>query len=98
MAASRVINQPASVASAYYLHIHSRKRGSELSKEGDAAASLDRLIQHAEERIRFYVEQIRSGNFPVQPNGNTVCQSCDYSVMCRIQSLHESEDEQDRND
>jgi ATP-dependent helicase/DNAse subunit B len=98
MAASRVINKQASVASAYYLHIHSRKRGSELSKAGDAANSLERLIDHAEERIRLYVEQVRKGSFPVQPNGATVCQTCDYGVMCRIQSLRATEDEQDRDD
>jgi ATP-dependent helicase/nuclease subunit B len=98
MAASRVINRRESVASAYYLHIHSRKRGSPLSKDGEAATSLESLIQHAEERIRFYVEQIRSGRFPVQPNGEAVCQTCDYGVMCRIQSLRAFEDEQDRNE
>ena len=68
------------------------------AKEGAAAASLERLIEHAEERIRSYVEQIRNGSFPVQPNGNTVCQTCNYRVMCRIQSLRVSEDEQDRDD
>jgi ATP-dependent helicase/nuclease subunit B len=98
MAATRVINKQANVASAYYLHIHSRKRGSELSKEGNAAASLESMIHHAEDRIRSYVEQIRNGSFPVQPNGDTVCQTCDYGVMCRIQSLRASEDEQDRDD
>lgn len=98
MAATRVINKQASLASAYYLHIHSRKRGSQLSNEGDAAASLETLIRHAEARIRHYVEQIRGGSFPVQPNGNSVCQACEYEVMCRIQSLRASEDEQDRDD
>jgi len=98
MAANRVINPEASVASAYYLHIQSRKRGSQLSNKGDAATSLEGLIQHAEKRIRSYVEQIRSGSFPVQPNGDAVCQTCDYGVMCRIQSLRASEDEQERND
>lgn len=98
MAATRVIKKEARVAAAYYLHIHSRKRGSELSKEGDAATSLEQLIDHAEQRIRTYVERIRGGSFPVQPNGDSVCQACDYGVMCRIQSLRASEDEQDRND
>lgn len=98
MAAGRVINRQESVASAYYLHIHSRKRGSPLSKDGEATTSLESLIQHAEERIRAYVEQIRSGSFPVQPNGDAVCQTCEYGVVCRIQSLRAFEDEQDRNE
>jgi ATP-dependent helicase/nuclease subunit B len=98
MAATRVIKKEARVAAAYYLHIHSRKRGSELSQEGEAGNSLEQLIHHAEQRIRTYVGRIRNGNFPVQPNGNTVCQACDYSVMCRIQSLRASEDEQEGND
>ncbi|HKP11572.1 MAG TPA: PD-(D/E)XK nuclease family protein, partial [Blastocatellia bacterium] len=71
---------------------------SQLSKREDSPASLDSMIRHAEERIRDYVAQVRGGNFPVRPNGDAVCQSCDYDVMCRVQSLRAAEDEQDRND
>ena len=70
-----------------------RKRGSELSDKSDAKDSLEQLIAHAEQRIRQYVEQVRSGRFPVQPNGDTFCKTCEYDVMCRIQSLRAFEDE-----
>ncbi|MFL6276739.1 MAG: PD-(D/E)XK nuclease family protein [Blastocatellia bacterium] len=93
MAARRVIKKGERVTSAYYLHIHSRKRGSELSDKSDAKDSLEQLIAHAEQRIRQYVEQVRRGRFPVQPNGDTVCKTCEYGVMCRIQSLRAFEDE-----
>lgn len=93
MAARRVIKKDEPVTSAYYLHIRSRKRGSELSDKPGAKDSLEQLIAHAEQRIRQYVEQVRGGRFPVQPNGDTVCQTCEYGVMCRIQSLRAFEDE-----
>jgi ATP-dependent helicase/nuclease subunit B len=98
MAASRVIKRGERIASAYYLHIHSRKRGSELSNAADASASLEALIAHAEALVRRYVEQVRGGRFPVRPNGDAVCQTCEVNVMCRIQSLRAFEDEQDCND
>ncbi|HJQ24802.1 MAG TPA: PD-(D/E)XK nuclease family protein [Blastocatellia bacterium] len=96
MAASRVIKKGERVSAAYYLHVHSRKRGSELKSGSETKYSLEELIDHAEQLIRLYVEQVRGGRFPVQPNGDTVCQTCEYDVMCRIQSLRTFEDEQDR--
>jgi ATP-dependent helicase/DNAse subunit B len=96
MAAGRVIKKGERVTSAYYLHVHSRKRGSELTSGPEAKHSLEALIDHAEQRIRIYVEQVRSGRFPVQPNGDAVCQTCEYDVMCRIHSLRAFEDEQER--
>jgi ATP-dependent helicase/nuclease subunit B len=93
MAATRVIKKGERVASAYYLHIHSRKRGSHLTKKADAPASLDAMIEQAEARIRDYVSRVRDGQFPIEPNGDTVCQTCDYAVMCRVRSLRANQDE-----
>jgi ATP-dependent helicase/nuclease subunit B len=98
MAATRVIKKGERVASAYYLHIHSRKRGSQLTKKADSTASLDAMIELAEARIREYVVRVRNGHFPIEPNGDTVCQTCDYGVMCRVRSLRAIQDEQERND
>ena len=87
MAASRAIGNGAKIASAYYLHIHSRKKGSELPHKDDERLSLEALIAHAEERIRDYVRRARAGAFPVKPNNDRCHPYCEFDVMCRIQSL-----------
>lgn len=87
MAASRAIGEGAKVASAYYLHIHSRKKGSELPHKHDERLSLEAIIAHTEERIRNYVRRARAGAFPVKPNNDQCHPYCEFDVMCRIQSL-----------
>jgi ATP-dependent helicase/DNAse subunit B len=87
MAATRVINESQPIAAAYYLHIHSRKKGTELPHKSDTQLTVDGLIAHAEARIRDYVTRIRRGEFPVHPSNAACCVNCDYKVMCRIQSL-----------
>jgi len=89
MAVDRIIRK-APVASAYYLHITSRKKGTELPKGDDANLSVSRMISLAEEYIRDYVSSARHGQFPVRPNGNRCYPRCEYEVMCRIQSLGSS--------
>lgn len=84
MAASRVIEKGKTVASAYYLHIHSRKKGSELPHRD---ISVDSLIEHAENCIRDYVARARNGQFPIKPNDNRCYAGCEFDVMCRIGSL-----------
>jgi ATP-dependent helicase/DNAse subunit B len=87
MAASSVLGDKAKVASAYYLHIHSRKKGSELPHKDDERFSLEAMIAHTEERIRDYVRRARGGTFPVTPNNDRCHPYCEFDVMCRIQSL-----------
>jgi len=87
MAASRVMGESQPIAAAYYLHIYSRKKGSELPHKSDAQLTVDRLIAHAEACIREYVGGVRRGEFPVSPSHATCCVNCNYDVMCRIQSL-----------
>jgi ATP-dependent helicase/DNAse subunit B len=87
MAASRAMGTQAKVASAYYLHIHSRKKGSELPHRDDERLSLEAVIAHAEERILDYVRRARAGAFPVKPNNDRCHPYCEFDVMCRIQSL-----------
>jgi ATP-dependent helicase/nuclease subunit B len=87
MAASRVIGKGAKIASAYYLHIHGRKKGSELPHKDDERLSLESIIAHAEERIRDYVSRACAGSFPVKPNNDRCPTYCEFDVMCRIQSL-----------
>ncbi|MGA9768669.1 MAG: PD-(D/E)XK nuclease family protein [Blastocatellia bacterium] len=91
MAASRVIEKGRTVASAYYLHIHSRKKGSELPHKD---ISVESLIEHAENRIREYVSRARDGQFPVKPNDNRCYTGCEFDVMCRIGSLGSSADDE----
>ncbi|HEX8091482.1 MAG TPA: PD-(D/E)XK nuclease family protein, partial [Blastocatellia bacterium] len=87
MAASRAIGNGAKIASAYYLHVHSRKKGSELPHKDDERLSLEAIIALTEERIRDYVHRARSGAFPVSPNDDRCHPYCEFDVMCRIQSL-----------
>lgn len=91
MAASRVIEKGKTVASAYYLHIHSRKKGSELPHKDISVSS---LIEHAENRIRDYVARARNGQFPIKPNDNRCYTGCEFDVMCRIGSLGSSTDDE----
>jgi hypothetical protein len=95
MAATRAIGKKAKVASAYYLHIHSRKKGSELPHRDDERLSLEAIIAHAEERIRDYVRRARAGEFPVKPNNDRCHPYCEFDVMCRIQSLGATTTEDD---
>ncbi len=87
MAASRALNPQAQVASAYYLHITSRKKGSEIPHAEDERLSIDAVIAHAEEKIREYAGLARAGKFPVRPNDNRCYTNCEYECMCRIGSL-----------
>lgn len=83
------------VASAYYLHITSRKKGSELPKGSDESLSVKGMISQSEEYIRNYVSRARRGRFPVSPNGNRCFPNCEYEAMCRIQSLGASTTDRD---
>jgi ATP-dependent helicase/nuclease subunit B len=87
MAASRVIDARSTVASAYYLHIGSCKKGSELPYKDDPALSIKALIEHAESLILDYAARARKGIFPIQPNENRCHPGCEFDSMCRIQSL-----------
>ncbi|MFP5263259.1 MAG: PD-(D/E)XK nuclease family protein [Blastocatellia bacterium] len=87
MAAGLAIGNGAKVASAYYLHIHSRKKGSEFPHKEDERLSLDGVIARTEERIRDYVRRARGGDFPVSPNDDRCPTYCEFDVMCRIQSV-----------
>ena len=91
MAASRVIEKGKTVASAYYLHIHSRKKGSELPHKD---ISVESLIEHAENHIRDYVTRARNGQYPIKPNDNRCYTGCEFDVMCRIGSLGSSADDE----
>jgi ATP-dependent helicase/nuclease subunit B len=95
MAASRALGASAKVASAFYLHIHSRKKGSELPHKDDERLSIDAMISHAEERIREYVRRARGGAFPVKPNDERCHPYCEFDVMCRIQSLGQAATEEE---
>jgi ATP-dependent helicase/DNAse subunit B len=93
MAASRVIQKNSRVASAYYLHINSRKKGSELPSSRDESLTIEALVSLAERHIRHYVKQARSGIFPVKPNRGVCPNYCEYDVICRIQSLRDRGEE-----
>ena len=87
MAAIRVVSPGARVAGAYYLHINSRKRGSELPHKDNPELSVDNVIENAEKRIRDYGRSIRKGRFPVSPNKGRCPNYCEFEVMCRIHSI-----------
>jgi ATP-dependent helicase/DNAse subunit B len=86
MAATQVVSPGARVAGAYYLHINSRKRGSELPHKDNPDLSVEALIDHAKNRIREYGRSVRKGRFPVSPNKGRCPNYCEYEVMCRIHS------------
>ncbi len=85
--AARHLRPDARLSSAYYLHITSRKKGSEIPHAEDERLSIDAVIASAEEKIRHYAGQVRSGQFPVRPNDNRCYTNCEYECMCRIGSL-----------
>ena len=87
MAAIRVVSPGARLAAAYYLHINSRKRGSELPHKDNPELSVDAVIDRAEKRIRDYGRSVRKGRFPVSPNKGRCPNYCEFEVMCRIHSI-----------
>jgi ATP-dependent helicase/DNAse subunit B len=86
MAASR-LNREAKVAAGYYLHITSRKKGSEVPRSDDERLTVEAMIAEAERRIFDYAVSARAGRFPVSPSNEGCCQGCRYEVMCRINSM-----------
>ena len=87
MAAIRVVAPGARVAAAYYLHINSRKRGSELPHKDNPGLTVEAVIETAEKRIREYAKSARKGRFPVSPNKGRCPNYCEFEVMCRIHSI-----------
>ncbi len=98
MAAIQVVAPGARVASAYYLHINSRKRGSELPHKDNPGLTVETMIEHAEKRIRDYARNARKGRFPVSPNKGRCPNYCEFEVMCRIHSISGSSTEESRQD
>lgn len=84
MAASRVVKKASSVRAGYYLHINSRKKGSEFPGKDEAAHSVEGIIAHAENHIRQYVGSARRGEFPVRPNGGKCPPYCEFDGLCRV--------------
>jgi len=95
MMAVRVVMPGARVAAAYYLHINSRKRGSELPHKDNPDLSIEALIDQAEKRIRDYARSARKGRFPVSPNKGRCPNYCEFDVACRIHSISGVSAEQD---
>ena len=98
MAAIRVVAPGARVAAAYYLHINSRKRGSELPHKDNPGLTVEAVIEHAENRIRDYAKSARKGLFPVSPNKGRCPSYCEFEVMCRIHSIGGAGAEEGRED
>jgi ATP-dependent helicase/DNAse subunit B len=95
MAAIRVVSPGSRLAAAYYLHINSRKRGSELPHKDNPELSVEAVIDRAEKRIRDYGRSVRKGRFPVSPNKGRCPNYCEFEVMCRIHSIGGNSTEQD---
>lgn len=91
LAASRVLRPGREVRSAYYLHINSRKKGSEFPHAGDERLSLKSIMERAENLIREYTSRARAGEFPIAPNNNRCAPHCGFHLMCRIQSVGSEE-------
>jgi ATP-dependent helicase/DNAse subunit B len=87
MALTRVVSPGARVAAAYYLHINSRKRGSELPHKDRADLTVEAVIEQTEKRIRDYAKSARRGRFPVSPNKGRCPNYCEFELMCRINSI-----------
>jgi RecB family exonuclease len=93
MAVRDVVWKGQRVAGGYYLHINSCRKGSEFPGGDPATASVDSVIARTASYVREYAGRARRGDFPVIPNGP--CPPyCEYNVMCRIQSLRSTRDEE----
>ncbi|HVF90735.1 MAG TPA: PD-(D/E)XK nuclease family protein [Blastocatellia bacterium] len=86
LAVSRAVTPGREVRSAYYLHINSRRKGSEFPG-GDERLSLKAITDHAEQRIREYASGARAGEYPIRPNNRTCAPGCGFRLMCRVQSI-----------
>lgn len=93
MAASRVVKPGTSVRAGYYLHINSRKKGSEFAGKDEPAHSVEDIIAQAEEHIRKYVVSARRGQFPVRPNGGKCPPYCEFDGLCRVHAQGSAEKE-----
>jgi ATP-dependent helicase/nuclease subunit B len=91
MAANRVLKRSEPVTAGFYLHIYSCKRGSELPNKN---LSLDDITARAETYIGEYVSKARRAEFPVEPNQHRCPPYCKFDVMCRIQSLGSTSEEE----
>jgi hypothetical protein len=92
MAARDVVRGGERVAGGYYLHIHSRRRGSEFPSANHPELSVDAIAWSAANFVKQYAARVGGGDFPVRPNGP--CPPyCEYNPMCRIQSLKWAEDD-----
>lgn len=91
MAANRVLKRDEPVTAGFYLHIYSCKKGSELPNKN---LSLEDLTTKAEEYIGDYVSRVRRAEFPIEPNQNRCPPYCKFDVMCRIQSLGSTADDE----
>jgi ATP-dependent helicase/nuclease subunit B len=91
MAANRVLKREEPVTAGFYLHIYSCKKGSELPNKN---LSLEDLTARAEAYIGEYVSRVRRAEFPVEPNQHRCPPYCKFDVMCRIQSLGSTSDDE----
>jgi ATP-dependent helicase/nuclease subunit B len=95
MAVEQVIRPGRPLASGYYLHINSARKGSELKRGGGPEQAVGPVINRSKEFIGEYTSRARRGRFPVEPNGPCPAY-CEYNVMCRIQSLRQTRTHDER--
>ena len=91
MAANRALKQDEPVSAGFYLHIHSCKKGSEFPSK---SLEIKDITAKAEEYIGDYVSKVRHAEFPVAPNQGRCPPYCEFDVMCRIQSLCTTTDDE----
>jgi ATP-dependent helicase/nuclease subunit B len=91
LAANRVLKRDEPVTSGFYLHIHSCKKGSEFPNK---TLAIEEITAKAEEYIGEYVNRARRAEFPIEPNQNRCPPYCKFDVMCRIQSLGSTTDDE----
>src|SRR5262249_49670874 len=88
MAANRFLKTEKPVESGYYLHVRSYKKGSEFPNK---KLSLEDVTGQALGYINQYIGKVRQVEFPMAPQQPNCHQRCQYSGLCRIQSLKTSE-------
>ncbi len=66
---------------------HTRVPGLNL---GEARASLQELIDAAEQKAIEVFESIASGNIAVRPADKRKCQYCDYNAICRVETIRKA--------
>lgn len=81
-------NRQWTLAEAVYLSFEGNKAIVPLKAKG---RNLDELIADAQDRLLITLDRIAAGHFPPQPLRRSLCGSCPYVAVCRLEYVEEPE-------